>query len=290
MQIDPTFEGLIPVCDANLFVRQYGRTGPNVVLIHGGPDWDHSYFFPFVLPLARHCRLSAFDLRGCGASTRFGDPDMYSVDIVVDDLVGLMRELRMESAILLGFSFGGRVALRFTDRYPKKVRKLVLTSTTAYDDFMDALEQWDEYEQRHSAALRQRLRSILDGDELTPLEKTVQLAEQSLHLDVYDERLLPSVKKVLDRINFSGEWMRAWRSGKLSASHRMGYGERLNELGLPVLIVHGEKDMRFPMSVARRLHEEVRLSQLSILPRTGHLAHIESPAAWNEAIIPFLAE
>ena len=64
----PIHEGLLQLSDVSLFVRQFGTTGPAVVLIHGGPDWDQSYFFPFIAPVARSCRLITFDLRGCGRS------------------------------------------------------------------------------------------------------------------------------------------------------------------------------------------------------------------------------
>lgn len=41
----PTHEGFLQLTDVSLYVRQFGATGPAVVLIHGGPDWDQSYFF-----------------------------------------------------------------------------------------------------------------------------------------------------------------------------------------------------------------------------------------------------
>lgn len=128
----------------SLFVRQFGTTGPAVILIHGGPDWDQSYFFPFLAPLAHSCRLIAFDLRGCGRSQKFHDPECYRLDLAVEVLAQLLERLQLEGSILLGFSFGGRVALRFLDRYPAKVSKLILASSTAYENGTDELEHWEE--------------------------------------------------------------------------------------------------------------------------------------------------
>ena len=169
----------IAVGDTTLFVRQWGNTGPEVVLIHGGPDWDHSYFFPFVLPLTDHCRLTTFDLRGCGRSTRFGQPERYSLDRAADDLALLLQHLDLTQVTLLGFSFGGRVALRLVDRYPAQAARLILASTTAYEDYQDDLEAWDEYQQRHPPAKQAATRLIWASKTLTGEQKTRTLALES---------------------------------------------------------------------------------------------------------------
>ncbi|MCL5997830.1 MAG: alpha/beta hydrolase [Chloroflexi bacterium] len=274
--------------DATLFVRQWGNTGPDVVLIHGGPDWDHSYFFPFMLPLTAHCRLTTFDLRGCGHSTRYGRPECYSLDRAVDDLALLLQHLDLTQVTLLGFSFGGRVALRLVDRYPALAARLILASTTAYEDYQDDLEAWDEYQQRHPPAKQAATRLIWASTTLTGEQKTRALALESAYLDIYDLHLLPLVRDVMQHIAFSGEWMSAWQAGALRGVQHADYGRRLSELGIPTLILHGEKDMRFPVSVARRLHACVPQSSLYVLPCAGHLAHIENTRAWNDAILQFL--
>jgi pimeloyl-ACP methyl ester carboxylesterase len=286
----PTDEGFLQLPDVSLFVRQFGTTGPAVVLIHGGPDWDQSYFFPFIAPLARSCRLIAFDLRGCGRSQRFGDPHRYHIDLVVEDLAHLLDLLRLESAILLGFSYGGRVALRFLDRYAARVQKLVLASSTAYEDFVGELEQWDEYQSRYTKQVREVEQAIWQASSPSAEQRTRLLAELTLPLNIYHLDLLPLAKQVIDRIDFSGEWMRAWQAGTLGGVQHANYAERLRALGTPLLILHGEKDMGFPVAVAKRLAEQVPEAVLTILPQTGHLAHIEAAEAWNATILHFLSQ
>jgi pimeloyl-ACP methyl ester carboxylesterase len=58
--------------------------------------------------------------------------------------------------------------------------------------------------------------------------------------------------------------------------------------GPRLVLLHGEQDMRFPVSVARQLHQAVPQSQLVVLPETGHLAHIERTDDWNNAVRAFL--
>lgn len=285
----PTFEGHVQLDDVRLFVRRFGASGPEVVLIHGGPDWDQSYFFPFIAPLIGHCRLTAFDLRGCGRSQRLGDPARYHIDLAVDDLIGLISRLEIQQPILLGFSYGVRVALRAIAHRLGIARALILASSTAYDDVQVDLTGWDEYSARNSREQQQAVRAMLESPDLPSADKTRRMAQMTLTLDMYDPRTLPRASAAIDRIAFSGEWMDAWLAGNLAAQHP-DYGAVLTAIGLPSLILHGDKDMRFPVSVALRLARHVPRAQLTILPQTGHLAHIEATDAWNAAVIAFVSQ
>jgi pimeloyl-ACP methyl ester carboxylesterase len=282
------FEGQVQAGEAALFVRQFGVAGPRVVLLHGGPDWDHSYFLPYVLPLAAQCRLTLVDLRGCGRSQRFGSVDRYHLDLAVADIGHLLAALDPEPCTLLGFSYGGRIALRVAWRHPQRVARLVLASTTAYDDFHAELQDWDAYQRRYPVSLQAKVQALLRDPTVDPAEKTGRMAALTAGLDVYGAAALPEAEAALARIAFSGEWMQAWLAGRLAGVAHPDYGRVLAELGLPVLILHGEQDMRFPVSVARRLHQAIPRSRLAVLPETGHLAHIESTDDWNSAVSAFL--
>jgi proline-specific peptidase len=271
-----------------LYVKQLGERGDNLVVVHGGPDWDHSYFLPFIEPLAATHRLTFFDLRGCGRSQKLGNPSLYHLNYAVEDLKHLLDQLTGHPVTLLGFSYGGQVALRFLSRYPDYVERLILASTTAYLDFQSDLEAWREYQQRNNSALRERVRQILASEELTDEQRTTRLAYTTLPLDVFDEEKLELAKKVIGKIHFSGEWMRALRDGYLKDDDQRDYQSLLKSLGIPTLVLHGEKDMRFPASVAERLADACPNVRLALVPAAGHLAHIEKTKAWNEKVDEFL--
>jgi pimeloyl-ACP methyl ester carboxylesterase len=79
--------------------------------------------------LSHHRQVLAFDPRGAGKSDK---PDMpYSIPELADDTLGLMRAVGMNSAHVLGFSMGGRVALELSLRCPEVVTGLILVSTSA---------------------------------------------------------------------------------------------------------------------------------------------------------------
>ncbi len=97
-------EGYIPVSGAQLFFREVGD-GPPIVLLHGGPDFDHCYVVPEMDRLADGYRLIYYDQRGRGASARDVVPDDVSIDSEVDDLDQLRKYLGLESIGALGRSW-----------------------------------------------------------------------------------------------------------------------------------------------------------------------------------------
>lgn len=142
---------LVRVGDVALLVHELGQPpadAPPLVVIHGGPDWDHTYLLPGLTAIVRTRRVIAFDLRGCGGSTQGLGPAGYQPEFVVADLLGLLDALGLVRVDLLGFSTGGQVAQLAVEAFPERVRRLVLASTTAYPDVVRHLVDWAEYEQR----------------------------------------------------------------------------------------------------------------------------------------------
>jgi pimeloyl-ACP methyl ester carboxylesterase len=124
--------------EVTLFVRRFGDPAlPLLIVVHGGPGWDHSYLLPAVADLAH---VVLFDLRGCGRSSRLPPAAELSAsalqpDLLADDVAALIRHYGAERADILGFSYGGRVAMRVVDQHPALVRSIILASTTAYEDY-----------------------------------------------------------------------------------------------------------------------------------------------------------
>ncbi len=107
--------------------RTVGR-GPALLLVNGyaatSADWD-----PTLLDaLGRSFRIVCPDNRGTGGS-ELGDPDQLSADAMAEDLEGLLDELDIERAPVVGWSMGGFVAQRLAARSPRRVCALVLLAS-----------------------------------------------------------------------------------------------------------------------------------------------------------------
>ena len=74
------------------------------------------------------------------------------------------------------------------------------------------------------------------------------------------------------------------------ASHDLDLGQRLDEVGLPVLVITGDDDRIVPTEQSLRLAAELPDAQLVLIPDCGHVPHEECPAAFLEAVRAFLAD
>ncbi len=129
---------------------------PTLLVLHGGPGLDHSYFRPSLDPLGDDAQVLYLDLRGQGRSARHGK-EYYQVGIMADDVAAFCAEVGIEKPIVLGHSFGGYVALTMAMRSPDLLGGLILVSTApverGYD--LDALEQLAGKNLREIAARQQ---------------------------------------------------------------------------------------------------------------------------------------
>jgi pimeloyl-ACP methyl ester carboxylesterase len=271
----------VRVNGADLFVREFGDPDlPMLVIVHGGPTWDHSYLLPAVAELADVARVVLFDLRGCGRSSRVPplDEDQLQPDLLADDVAALIQQLGAEQADVLGFSYGGGVAMRVVEQHPAVVRRLILASTTAYGDF-------------EAVVPPERRPGPIDFAALTgDGEVSRAMAVAGVPSAIWRLERAAEWRAVLDGVRFSSDWNGPWAAGTLKPARPADPPGVLNAWGGPVLILHGQREMTFPLEVARRLHAEVPASTLTEIPDAAHMAHFDDPVAWLGAVRGFLRD
>ena len=107
------------------------REKPALLLLHGGPGFDHSAFRPLFGRVSDIAQVFYIDHRGHGRSDR-RPPQEWTLDTFADDVVRLCDKLGIVKPIVLGQSFGGFVAQRYIDRHPAHASKVILSSTSPH--------------------------------------------------------------------------------------------------------------------------------------------------------------
>src|SRR5260370_17656564 len=101
------------------------RQKATIIMLNGGPGFDHTYLRPWLDPMSGFARLIYIDQRGCGRSQRHSH-EYYQLGIMADDIVLFCKALDIERPIVLGQSFGGFVALSIAQRHPGFAACIVL--------------------------------------------------------------------------------------------------------------------------------------------------------------------
>lgn len=270
--------------DASLRVHYKiaGQGEQAFVLLHGFASSVYSWR-EVMQPLAAEGTVVAFDRPAFGLTQRLL-PDQwrgqnpYAADSQVDLTVGLMDNLGIEKAILVGNSAGGTVAMQTALRYPERVQALILVSPAVYagggpPGFVTPLLQLPQVD--HLAPLLVR-RFASAGE---TLGRTAWHDPSKLTPEVWEGYKTPLRADNWDIALW--EFMRAGRAGDLA--------QRLSELTVPTLIITGDDDRVVPTAQSVRLAGEMPNAQLVVVPQCGHVTHEECPAAFMQAVDDFLA-
>lgn len=285
---------MVLVNGVRLFVRRFGDPSlPLLVVIHGGPTWDHTYLLP-AAALADVAQVVLFDLRGCGRSCRTppaGDLPVAALqpDHLADDVAALVRHLGAECADVLGFSYGGGIAMRVIGQHPGIVRSAILASATAYSDFQAELDASADYRQRGGLCTEVSFDDpLLTGPDAPDGALSRAMAYGGAARDIWRLDRIGEWHQVLAGIRFSSDWNAPYSAGDLRPAAPENAPRVLREWGGPVLLLHGAREMSYPVEVARRLHAEVPGSTLVEIPEAAHLAQFDNAPAWTSAIRDFL--
>jgi pimeloyl-ACP methyl ester carboxylesterase len=261
-----------------------GPADRTLLVIHGGPDWDHSYLREPLDALAGTHRLLLPDIRGCGRSVRGLPAAEYNPDAVVGDLLAVLDAFDVAQADVLGFSYGGLLAQRFAVTAPDRLRSLIVASSSVLPVAADVFAGWRERDERRAAELAVWCNSSLSGSELTRAA-----AVAGARANVWRPEALPGYLRRLDEVQFSGEWMRSRRAGTLRSPRINNPARRLSALDVPMLLLHGRQDMIFPAELATQAAVLIPAARTVVLDDAGHMAHIDLPRQWLAAIADFIS-
>lgn len=126
-QIKPVNSGYAPVNGIKVYYEVYGEGRP-IVLLHGAFMTINTNWGELIPELSKTRKVIAIELQGHG-HTSFSDRKL-SYATLASDVEGIMDYLKIDSADVVGYSFGGTVAYQFAIQSPKRLRKLMIISST----------------------------------------------------------------------------------------------------------------------------------------------------------------
>jgi 3-oxoadipate enol-lactonase len=247
---------------------QVSGDGPAVVLIHGfGLDmrmWD-----PQLAVLAAGYTAVRYDCRGFGASGRL-DPGVPYTH--AGDLIALLDHLAVADAVLVGLSFGGRVALQTALAAPDRLRGLVLL-----DAVLDGVP-WDPASARGLDEVGRQVRA--HG---LPAGRAAWLA----HPLFAGARARPDLAARLETM-VAGYPGQHWLGQDPHQEVLPRPIDALEDVAVPALVVAGEDDVPGFREMSAVLARRLPGAASRVVAGAGHMVNLEQPAAVNELMSGFL--
>ena len=244
--------------------------GPVVVLLHGFP-LDRSMWTHQRASIGSIYRLITPDLRGHGRSAA---PDgVYSVDEMADDVIETLDALQLtEPVVLGGLSMGGYIALSIAERYPERLKGLMLINTRAAGDDPEAARKREEQANAIEAS------GDIEPLVVASLGKLFAEATTQAHPEVV-RRLHSHMSHTPARAVVGA------LRGLATRPDRTGF---LPGIAIPTLVVAGLEDAIVPIAEARAMAAAIPGSHFVAVPHAGHLAPLENHQATDAAILGFL--
>jgi len=219
--------------------------------------------------LTERFRVLTYDIRGHGESE--AGNDSYSFPLLASDVANLLAYLEIERTAFVGLSVGGMIGQQFALDYPEKLQGLVLCSTGS---------------QTHAQA------------------KTV-LAERidAVRREGLKGQVVPTLRRwFTSRFIEDAPCTMSWVSDLILSTSTDGYvgccqaiqdldlTSQLSQIRTRTLLIPGAEDTAFPEKSSRLIQEQIAGASLSVLTGAAHLGLVERAHAFNEILVPFLAE
>jgi pimeloyl-ACP methyl ester carboxylesterase len=236
--------------------------GRKLIFIHAAGSNAHAWHYQYEALGAAHSPI-AFDLPGHGRSS--GTEALPSIQDYTDFTIAFLDALKIDSAVFVGRSMGGAIAMDLAARYPKRVLGLVLMATAAKLNVpKERIEQW---------------RAV-----------TMGRAGQPFTNDGYSPKTVAEKREVIQE--GWGEQIRTdprTRWGDMVACSTVDLRSELGKITAPTLILAGADDQITPPADAEVIKAGIKGAHLEVIADAAHNLTTERPTEVNAAVEKFLA-
>ncbi|MED1865285.1 alpha/beta hydrolase [Fictibacillus nanhaiensis] len=261
-----------------------------LLIIHGGPGGNHYVFERTAGPkLAEERTVIYYEQRGCGRSDLPHSED-YTVELLVNDFYCLVKQLGIKKVDVLGYSFGGELALEIALAFPGIINKLVLSAPSLM--FSDMV-----YDTQI-----QGFQTVSDDIFFERIEKVLK---QNISLKAKWERVWALAdSKLVDRFLFENAKVadynrRLWEESGLSNTGTLleslqknppstPLKKRLNEIKHHTLILTGAHDRNTGLKISNIIKHELSNSNLEIFENSAHFPDLEEEKKFVATTLDFL--
>ena len=259
--------------------------GEPLLLVHGFGVKKEVWMCQFD-PLSEKFKVIRFDNRGAGKSDH---PDeLFTMEMLAEDIRGLMDALNIEKSHVVAWSLGGMIAQHFAIKYPERINKLILINTLpnwpGSDDAgiemyknsqLDSIKAYQEdamkaFFDRAPMGYSRKFKKEMQEDTKKKFHGLFSV-EDYVKMKTTD---IPNPKDIENQAN------------------ALKYHDVIDKLHLiqnETLIIAAEKDRQTPLSRNQLIHEKIPNSRIVVIAGAGHDSPLEKAPELNKQIIDFLS-
>ncbi|MBU3927983.1 MAG: alpha/beta hydrolase [Bacteroidetes bacterium] len=258
--------------NVRLHITDAGQGRP-IVLIHGWPLSDEMYEYQYNALIKNNFRAIGITLRGFGKSDKpYG---AYDYDIHALNIKHVLSKLDVKDAVLVGFSMGGSIAIRYVSKYKgAHISKLVLCGAAA-----------PIWTQRNDFKYNLPKSAVDELIELNYKDRPLLLSNFGKIFSATETSLNKGMRNWLNGINLSASSYATAQC--LVALRDTDLRPDLEKITIPTLIMHGKKDKICSFDLAEQMKAGIKNSHIVAFENSGHSMFLEETDKFNSELIKF---
>jgi proline iminopeptidase len=282
---------LVDVADTKLYVEERGEpSGFPLLMFHGGPGLDHTWFGDYLDPLTDggRYRLVLVDERACGRSDRSAPQETWTLERMAQDVSDLATSLGVSDGYAtLGHSYGAFVVLQHAVDHPGEPRGTIVSAGIA-------AARWLEEVDRQLAAfepveLREQVTSswAREVEVQTEEEVGVLMQEQMpFHFrEPQGEAMTEFVRRTAGLARYAPDVIRYFAAQQYGG---IDVEDRLDEVTHPVLVVAGRHDRTCAVGASEDMARRLRNAELVVFENSAHMMFAEEQDRFLATVRQFL--
>lgn len=280
----------------HLWTNTQGTGDIHLLALHGGPGGTHEYWEDAAKQLAKRglkVQVHMYDQLGSFYSDQpdFSDPknaEILTYEYYIDEVEEVRQKLGLDNFYLIGQSWGGALVQLYGLKYGQHLKGAIISSM---------IDNTQEY----VAAVNARRAEILSPTQLAYMQKIEKQgnwgdAQYQKYVDILNQQFVdrrehPAISHLIDTMAtdvynaFQGD-NEFVVTGKLKDFDLRG---KLKNLTMPTYLVFSDHET-MPVSVAKRMAQEIPNSRLSITPNSGHHGMTDNPQYYYDHLSQFISD
>jgi len=260
--------------------------GKLLILLHGFPEFWYSWRFQ-INELGKYFRVVAPDLRGYNKTDKPKGVENYKINILIQDILGLVEGLEESKAVIIGHDWGGALSWEFAKCFPNKTEKLVILNCPP----ISVLQE--EILKNKDQARRSQYIMFFQTPEVP--EKSFSARNYELLRSTYTNM---AIKKELWDDDTLNKYVKALELPSIAcginyyrASYKFPLSTKQSKLKVqcPTLVIWGEQDKALSIKLTEYFSDIVEgIYMIKFIPTAGHWVQLEEPELVNKYILEFL--
>ena len=246
------------------------NVGKPVLVFSNSLGSDLTMWDPQVEYFRNDFQIIRYDKRGHGNSSPFEGP--YSFDMLENDVIKILDELKINKAHFIGLSMGGMTSIGLALKYPERFDKMVCCAARA-DMPPPAIEAWD---QRIAVVKEKGSDGFVQGS----LERWFS---ESFMKETSNENIIKKASEMIRKTSVNGY------VGSCEAIKKLNYLREIGKVKNDFLFVSGEKDVGAPALAMEEMHHLTPNSKYICITDVAHVFNLEKPNEVNKILAEFLS-